>query len=282
MTRQLLAISIALIIGSNIGTSAPDALLDFDEQMMRSTVKIQSGVAFGTGFILLAPIIGSTNGLRSYVLVTAAHVLARMPSTNVTLSFRSGHQSIYNKVNQEVPIRLNGTNLWTQHPTADVAALRIAIPSLTDLGNLPTELLREDKFLEDFRIHPGDEVRVLGFPHGYEANNAGFPVLRSGRIASYPLTPTTINPTFMIDFRVFPGNSGGPVYISERRAMTSGMLDTVQLRGILGLVSQEAKVSETITSINEHSIRTYQLGLGIIVPSRFIRETIEMLPSFSP
>lgn len=86
----------------------------------------------------------------------------------------------------------------------------------------------------------------------------------------------------MIDFRVFPGNSGGPVYISERRAMTKGMLDAVGIRGIVGLVSQEAKVTETIDSLNERQIRSYQLGLGIIVPARFIRETIDALPPYSP
>lgn len=165
---------------------------------------------------------------------------------------------------------------------ADVAAMRLLLPTVSDLGGLPTAILRADKFLEDFRIHPGDEVRVLGFPYGYEANNAGFPVLRSGRIASYPLTPTTNNPTFLIDFRVFPGNSGGPVYISERRAMEEGKLDTVSISGIVGLVSREAKFSETITSLNEQSTRTYQLGLGIIVPARFITETIELLPPFVP
>ena len=38
----------------------------------------------------------------------------------------------------------------------------------------------------------------------------------SGRIASYPITPTSKTRTFLLDFEVFEGNSGGPVFLYER------------------------------------------------------------------
>lgn len=281
MIKQLLAAAIILLIGLSLGFSESDLLLDFDELVMRSTVKIYSGNNSGTGFILLAPVTGETNR-ASFVLVTAAHVLAGMPSSNVVISLRVNDKDTFKKLTHEIPIRVGGTNLWTTHPTADVAAMRLSLPRVSDFSHLSIEILRDDKFLVDFRIHPGDEVRVLGFPYGYEANNAGFPVLRSGRIASYPLTPTTNNPTLMIDFRVFRGNSGGPVYMSERRSLIKGALETVSIRGIIGLVSKEAKISESVVSLNEQSVRSYDLGLGIVVPSRFILETIELLPAYTP
>ena len=57
-------------------------------------------------------------------------------------------------------------------------------------------------------------MMTLGFPRGLAANAAGFPILRAGRVASYPVAPARIFPTFLLDFSVFPGNSGGPVFMS--------------------------------------------------------------------
>ena len=269
-----------LVLYAGVAQAATDPLFEFDENVMKSTVKIQSGGSVGTGFILLEPV-GTNSSTGAFVLVTANHVLAGMQTTNATLWLRSKNSNAYERLAWEIPIRANGTNLWTSHPTADVAAMRIRMPLDAVIGRMATTVLADDIFLENFRIHPGDEVRVLGFPYGYEANNVGFPVLRSGRIASFPLTPTTNHQTMLIDFRVFPGNSGGPVYMSERRTLEAGSLDSVTIRGIIGLVSQEAKISETVTSLNEQSIRTYQLGLGVVVPARFILETISRLPPYS-
>ena len=58
-------------------------------------------------------------------------------------------------------------------------------------------------------------MMALGFPRGLAANAAGFPILRSGRVASYPIAPAKIFPTFLLDFSVFPGNSGGPVFMTQ-------------------------------------------------------------------
>jgi S1-C subfamily serine protease len=281
MTKQFLAVAILIFAHTHGRCSGPDSLLGFDEALMRATVKIQSGAVIGSGFILLDPIRGLTN-MGGFVLVTAAHVFADMPSTNILLSLRTEDRGAYQRCPYEIEIRKDGTNLWTQHPSADVAAMRIRLPFTSDPPRLDRSILGTEQWFKDFRIHPGDELRVLGFPYGWEANNVGFPVLRSGRIASYPITPFTNNPTFQIDFHVFPGNSGGPVYIAERRSLVDGDLSSVTIRAIVGLVSKEAKMTETVTSLNEQTIRTYQLGLGIVVPAPFIEETIARLPPYSP
>jgi hypothetical protein len=64
-------------------------------------------------------------------------------------------------------------------------------PDESDLPRLATDLLATDRELKKFRVHPGDTVAFLGYPHRVEANEAGFPVLRSGAIASFPLIPGT-------------------------------------------------------------------------------------------
>jgi len=158
--------------------------------------------------------------------------------------------------------------------------MRINLPSDADIQQVfpSTLMLADDKFLTDRKIHPGDEVRILGYPYGFEANDAGFPVLRSGRIASFPLTPTSKVQTFLLDFQVFRGNSGGPVYILERRALNDGDLTTVNVYQILGLVSEEATLNEPVSTLDENSVIRHQLGLGVVVQAQAIKEAIDLLP----
>jgi S1-C subfamily serine protease len=91
----------------------------------------------------------------------------------------------------------------------------VRLPTTADIDFLPMTVLASDKELEELEIHPGDRLFSLGFPLGVEANEAGFPILRSGNIASFPLLPTSKTKTFLFDFAVFGGNSGGPVYFED-------------------------------------------------------------------
>src|SRR2546427_3532231 len=79
-------------------------------------------------------------------------------------------------------IRSSGHDLGTKHPQADVAVMYISVPRDVAIPLVTTNLLADDKTLQEFEIHPGDEVNCLGFPLGAESNDAGFPVLRSGKI----------------------------------------------------------------------------------------------------
>ena len=69
-------------------------------------------------------------------------------------------------------------------------------------------LLADDEMLSLFEANPGEELTALGYPLGAESNSAGFAILRSGKIASYPLLPTEATQKFLFDFAIFPGNSG--------------------------------------------------------------------------
>jgi S1-C subfamily serine protease len=247
--------------------------------MMRSTYKIQSGGVLGTAFIVGQPY--TNDALRgSTVLVTAAHVLSEMPSSNATIFLRIKEGDTFKKRPYDFPIRSNGTNLWTCHPKADVAVMRIVLPRDADIYEVfpPTTILADDKLLTDIQLHPGDEVRILGFPYGFEANDAGFPVLRSGKIASYPLTPTSKVQTFLLDFQVFRGNSGGPVYLLERRSLSDQDVSSISIFRILGLISQEATINESVSTLDENSVKRHQLGLGVVVQAQAIKEAIDLLP----
>jgi hypothetical protein len=95
-------------------------------------------------------------------MVTAAHVLSDMPSSNATIFFRVKEGTGYKKLPWEIQIRANGVDLWTRNPRADVAMMRVSLPPNADINLFSDGMFADDQFLSDFRIHPGDELRILG------------------------------------------------------------------------------------------------------------------------
>ena len=248
---------------------------------MESTFRIQGRAsdgrpALGTGFLLRKSDAKDPPNHR-VVLVTAAHVFSNMAGDSVTLMMRRQDDSGWRDVPVIVSIRSNGRNLWTQNNRADVAALYLSdIPAKVAAKLIPTTALANDDRLTEYDIHPGDELNVLGYPLGY-SSAGGFAVLRSGKIASYPILPTLNNPFFLLDFRVFKGNSGGPVYVSLPFRATGGGLGVSQTPFIAGLVSEEVSATEQFQGLYENRSETYPLGLAKIVPASFIIETINSL-----
>ena len=192
----LAAISIFMLVV--IPANAEDSL-DISTILMRSTFKIQGNGTTGTVFILGEPLPDDPKKL-SFVLMTATHVLTSIKSNQATLFLRTRKGDLYERLPYRIDIRKGGEPLWISHPDVDVSAMRIAIPKIADIKLISTDLLATDEFIKKYEVHCSDELFVLGFPYGTEANLAGFPILRSGRIASYPLTPTKIVKTFLLDF----------------------------------------------------------------------------------
>jgi hypothetical protein len=144
------------------------------------------------------------------------------------------------------------------------------LPDTVPMSGLPPGFLATDEMLTDIEVHPGDEAFVLGFPLGV-GTPGGFPVLRTGRIASYPLTPMRSVKSIVFDLFIYGGNSGGPVYYSYSNRTFKGAVHFGIAQGILGIVIQQASSPEP-----EHA--NSPLNLGLVVPAAFIRETLDRLP----
>ncbi|MBW1796016.1 MAG: hypothetical protein JRJ38_16600 [Deltaproteobacteria bacterium] len=125
-------------------------------------------------------------------MITAAHVLESIKGDKATLYLREETETkSFKTLKHKIDIREKGKQLWVRHPTADVAAMYVGVPGrAADVPLLHDEFLITENALKEWEIHPGDELLCLGYPFGISANEAGFPILRSGKIASYPLIPT--------------------------------------------------------------------------------------------
>ncbi|MDH5793270.1 MAG: serine protease [Candidatus Bathyarchaeota archaeon] len=250
--------------------------LELNTVLMKSTFKLLGKKSMGTTFIIGRPS-EREQGFAHFVVVTAAHVLEEMEGSRATLFLRKKNKA-YQKFSYPIEIRHDGKPLWIRHPDVDVAAMYVNLPSTVDIELLPTGMLANDETLKKFEMHPGDELMCLGYPLGAEATEAGFPVLRSGKIASYPLIPTKETKTFLYDFRIFRGNSGGPVYFVESGRIFAGTMHVGLVQFIAGLVSKEHIIKERIETLYETREEKHSLGLATVVHASFIRETINMLP----
>lgn len=217
----------------------------------------------GTAFLINAP---RPDGSPRTVLVTAHHVLDGMGNRNARVGWRSEMPGgSWRFAPEPLPIRdAAGDRLWTKHPERDIAVMEISAPPAFARAAIPLDWLASGNDLDRWQIGPGDELLTLGFPRGYSSNTAGFPILRTGRIASWPLTPIESFPVFLLDFPVFPGNSGGPVFWTPAARKLPGSVQPDH-PFIAGVLTSEVRPSDE------------PLGIGVIAHAAYVREVIALL-----
>lgn len=279
--RLFLGVLTTLILsgGPTMAVDEVQVIYEINTVLMETTFRIEGNGSTGTAFILAkTEDIDPTKG--PYVLVTAAHVLEEMKGDVAILHLRKPSEDKgWNRVLFPINIRKGETILWTKHPDADIAAMYLGLPAGTLSRQLGTPLLADDEMLQRFEIHPGDNLNCLGFPIGLESGEEGFPMLRSGRIASYPLWPTKERKTFLFDFEVFRGNSGGPVYfVDSNRFYKGGTKLGEKIQFLVGLVSEEVMLKEEIKEFYGKREQHYPLKLARVVHASLINETIALLP----
>lgn len=253
---------------------------DLDTALMLATVKVSTPETTGTAFILGRPP-GPDGGAARSVLVTARHTFERARGNEVTVAFhRRTADGIYTPFPTRVPLRHGGKPLWVAHPSADVAVLEVTPPAEVPVPAVPVDLLATDADLKRLRVHPGEAIRCVGFPHPnqFDSGPGGFAVVRSGCIASYPLLPTATTRTFIADLNVFEGDSGAAVYLSDPDRPVAGAKPGAPARLILGLVTGQHFIDEEFRMIYQSGKFRHRMALAVVVHASTIRETIDRLP----
>ena len=245
----------------------PDLAID----LIKATVQLEQPLGdgtktVGTGFLVDAP---TPDGKPRTVLITSGHVFDRMPFAQARIGWRLQSQSTdWRYAPADFTIRVgtttNGTPLWKRHPTQDVAAITVVAPPEFVKAAIPLAWLADDSTFTKYEVKPGDEMMALGFPKGLSSNRAGFPILRWGRVASYPLTPASTFPNFLLDFRVFDGNSGGPVFMADPRRSPAGAKQP-------GAFFVAGVLTRQVESKGD------RLEIGVVTHAKHVREAIALL-----
>ncbi|MCF7786853.1 MAG: serine protease [Prosthecobacter sp.] len=192
--------------------------MNVPEKMMWSTYPLATFKGAATGFVINRRDSGAPGG-KVPVIFTSVHVLETMGKGPLIIGFRildaAGEARV--ALLAFIPPKPAGKKkFYVRHPDFDIAAFALHIPAeIAARADVPS-CLNENSLSRDGKaLHVGEEVSFLGYPDVLPGTDGAFPLLRSGRVASYPLGTAQAQGRFLINSDVYPGDSGAPVFINS-------------------------------------------------------------------
>ena len=233
--------------------------MNVTERMMWSTYPLATRKGEATGFVVTRRDPRSPGGVVPVVL-TSVHVLDTVGSGPLVIGIRKpdGDGGAEVALLAFTPPKLPGKQrFYVRHPKHDLAAFALHLPDeMAALDVLPSAIEEGSLKLAGRRLSAGDEVSFLGYPEVFPGTEGAFGVLRSGRIASYPVGTPRAKGQFLINSDVYPGDSGAPVFTARR----SGRPE------IAGMITRRVGADASTFS-----------HLAVAVDASVIRETMRLL-----
>ena len=121
-------------------------------------------------------------------------------------------------------------------------------------------------------IVEGDEIYMVGFPLGLGYGERNSPLVRHGIIAQSQPYLRGESDAILVDGAVWFGNSGGPVVTKPAVVSLEGT-EAYNKSSLLGMISATNLSPEKL----EDTPAGVPAGIGIIVPTSTINETIDIL-----
>lgn len=188
---------------------------------------------------------------------------------------------------QRFPIVLKENNniKWLAHsdPRVDLAMISIDTNILTknniNWGFINEEIFAYPENFANIGIELGDGVFIAGFPMGISGNLQNYAIVRSGSIARLDKELLDNDKCFLIDSMIFPGNSGGPVFIKPELASLDNTKAVNQVY-LIGVVSGYRPYFENLYSHQSNppqiaGISVNNSGLATVVSMNFVKEIYE-------
>jgi hypothetical protein len=203
--------------------------MNVTEKMMWSTYPLLTQKGAATGFIINHRNARVTGGVTP-VLFTSVHVLETIGSGPLIIGFRKPDAAGETDVSllAFIPSKQRGKEpFYVRHPSHDLAAFALYLPpEVAGLARLPSSLVESGIARNGKSLRSGAEVSFLGYPEVLPGTEGAFPVLRSGRVSSYPVGTPQAHGRFLINSDVYPGDSGAPVFLigCGRRPELVGMI----------------------------------------------------------
>lgn len=232
----------------------------------------------GTGFIYGADADGSGSQFHPF-LVTNQHVLEGAGIIAIKMNRKDGQPA------NEYSFSLSSVrHNITMHPDGmDVAVLPVS-SGVWDVDQAATSVIPESQSLSrpvalEIGVSEGDGIFAIGFPMrlvGYEDQIV--PIVRQGCLARVQDWLSGRSNSILIDTNIFPGNSGGPVFLRPTTIAVGGTKAN-STSYLIGMVSGYIPYREMAISSQTDRIRVVfeeNSGIAEIVPSDAIMETIQI------
>jgi hypothetical protein len=156
--------------------------------------------------------------------------------------------------NREYDIALYSSNtpLWKTHPgfpNADVALIELDQADINNGGYLIKSFSKEAFLPGGYRVDPGDDVFIMGYPLSFFDRKNNLPIFRNAMVASSYSVAFQGNPFFLTDANLHPGTSGSPVITKPKSTWIDDKGNTNLLTGtvyyLLGVHSGTVDASVT-------------------------------------
>jgi S1-C subfamily serine protease len=169
-----------------------------------------SVVGSGSGFFYVT----SVQGREQLFLATNRHVFAAPSSpTHIRLRLHADRKDLTKNDALELPLYRSRQRLWKEHPQPEVDVALLPLDSaLTKqyfiLAITPTAFPPPDA-----AVDVGEDLIVIGYPHGFHDATNNLPITRRASVASVYPQRFDGKPYFVIDAQLHPGTSGSPVML---------------------------------------------------------------------
>lgn len=219
---------VALII--TLGLTGCSGSMNASEKMMWSTYPLATRKGSATGFVInhRDPF---SHGRIVPVMFTSAHLIETMGKGPLLIGIRRPHgetSETETALLVFIPPKMSGKeHFYVRHPEYDLVAFALQIPEEFNGSALMSSFLDEGMLAHNGKpLRSGVEVSYFGYPEVLPGTEGGFPVLRSGRVASYPVGSPHAHGRYVINSVVYPGDSGAPVIVSNpgRHPELAGMI----------------------------------------------------------
>jgi hypothetical protein len=193
--------------------------MNVTEKMMWSTYPLMTQKGAATGFVINRPSTQAHGGVVP-VIFTCTHVLDTVGNGPLVIGVRmpdtTGDAQVA-LIAFSPPKQRGKQHFYVRHPHHDLAAFALHLPEeFAGHAEIHTSLSERSLVHDSRSLHSGLEVSFLGYPEVLPGTEGAFPVLRSGRVASYPVGTSQAHGRFLINADVYPGDSGAPVFMSGR------------------------------------------------------------------
>ena len=129
-------------------------------------------------------------------------------------------------------------------------------------------------------IYDGEDVFILGFPGLVGQEYQQRALMRAGIIAWTDSSSPSAR-DFLVDARIFPGNSGGPVLSTAAGINRNGTISTGKPIKLLGIVSQTINAKPELAigmELPDDAKVVGAAGVGLIAPAQELLNLMAQVP----
>jgi len=234
---------------------------------------------YGTGFIV-------KKGEWSF-LVTNKHLIEGTDTAYVKFAEETKAKEVRIS-GKGIPLFLKKDNkiTWKSHSDEDIdiaviPMLRENLGRPADIAAIRYAILLTDSMIDSIGVNEGDEILLIGFPFTQPRDLPFYHIARKGLLALLTRDKIYIKidgkilheNIYLIDASVFPGDSGGPVFVwHDKKPYLLGINFGNQFR-------IETDTLNLLDTLKVSVKQKHYIDLGLVLPADRIREVIDSFKS---